>query len=1771
MWRLWGRSAAAGAGAAGARGDGDGADADRFTLAHLLSLHGTLVRLRGAPPSAASDEVIVDTVKQLSELMVYGDKHEDAGFFELFCEKGLLRTLVELFREPSRGSEVRVQIIQSLSVLLINISAPSSLFYLLSNNHVNDLIASRVDGADEELLAYYVSFLKTLSLSINPGTVHFFLQSAVAVRRSGGGGGGGGGAPSSAPDSPLRPGTPDARPSAAAVAGAVKGGDAAPARSAAPPAASLPLYTEALRYVHHSDSMVRTTVRTLTLNVYAVRDAGVRGYLNAPGPHYAYHGQLAQHVRAAVLRMSGLVAALGGGVGGPGGQPPPPPQQQQQQQQPSSQHAGHAGHAGMAALTTHDWVALCGARPCAPDRGGAHAGEGDVPAAVAGGAAGSRHRSCCTCPACGCKERGGDEAARRNPDGCPPPRTPPLPRVRFPAYPITTGDIGAHGTSISTFVNGSYYQPEEPSRGGGGGGGGSSSGGTRSAGSAQSLSSMASLGGGGNASSPWGASAGGGSAGSDPATPAGGAGGGDNARRRELQDSLEEQLSELVTTLLYCQDILAVGQRELDDATAAAASGGGGGGGGRPAAATAAESFLPVSNRLCDALLDAVVRPLLLHSLAAAAYPHRIPPGGEFIPSEQPGAGSHHDHGRGGGPPLAAASGAGSGSGGGVDERPAFFGGAAHWYRAGQPPAAVSAGGAAAAIKWTVPFPALVPAAAAAAAASGPGGGSDPEAANNPFLQQQQFPAPAAAGGATARLTSAQPPPPAAAPPAASPPLGGVVNPGLPAAATSPIIIDPCLALCVLLHMSKTLTYSRFTSAVQAAVLCDRLSVPSPLLGELPMSAYWQLLGLQQQEAMEGGGGVEAAAAAAAAAARAMAVSTYPALAVAPVHPAFLQMARRQQKQAAKRRRGGGGAARSGALLGAAATAGTRFQSGKRGLGVLAGLRSHAASASAAKPADSGGDRVVAVDTTLAEVYGELEALAVAASDDARAPTTAAGAAAPATAPTAVSDAGHGCASEDDEPDAGHDDDDADADDDTPELSPPFTYSGQPSAFGLREVLLGLVQSPDSRLAAASAGFLLAFSRLEHISRPLLAAAGLVTSPPQLSPPLGNAGCPTPQVGASRDHGEGAPSGSVARDDGSASCGTAAVCGPSCSEQRRAWEVVGALTVSLCRMPAAPRQHARFLCALLLRLLALPPSSCGGCSLLDEFAAACGACVAALARAMAARLHAARASSTANEYLPLLHVLELVCEGRLKAACPAMPDAVSIACDRRGVTMAAIDRDFCGECDTALAPPLPEAAAAAAGGAMAAEQVALLNHARKLLRQTAQAAVLHPSATALSGGGGGGGGAGEPGAGDDCASSPASVVLDDVAVLLTPSRLGGGASLGSIAQLASSVCLGGATGASAEPSFQSIAETLVALRGILAAAHVAAAQPSTATAPWRTACDTVHSLLTLCRLPRSAPPRVAAGPLAVLTSHIPLRLAHQQHASDDGSVPPAAAGAGEALAPPLWDPRGKSLCLDPPLRVIAPPTDSIRPGGSFEMALVTWCSSTAYPLVLGLSHPPIGPAVGDGGGAPAAAAGGSGADGPAAAADSDALDASASAELAPLTAALLAAAAAAPPGSTAGGAAAAGGPPPAKATTAAAPSRVAVVLGKCYLVLAQLPSAPAAARGAEPAGAPPAPKAHAASVVPLHFAFASVPRAAPHVVDVRFLTRTPVALSKQVAVTTAAETMALEVGGVTLVFESAELAAALAAHVEAVRTHVLGAKAAAVAALCGSSGSGRPA
>lgn len=77
------------------------------------------------------------------------------------------------YLQPSKHTAkvLKVQILQSLSIFFQNLSNNALVFYLLSNDHINELITHRFDFHDEELMAYYISFLKVETPTPTPTRV----------------------------------------------------------------------------------------------------------------------------------------------------------------------------------------------------------------------------------------------------------------------------------------------------------------------------------------------------------------------------------------------------------------------------------------------------------------------------------------------------------------------------------------------------------------------------------------------------------------------------------------------------------------------------------------------------------------------------------------------------------------------------------------------------------------------------------------------------------------------------------------------------------------------------------------------------------------------------------------------------------------------------------------------------------------------------------------------------------------------------------------------------------------------------------------------------------------------------------------------------------------------------------------------------------------------------------------------------------------------------------------------------------------------------------------------------------------------------------------------------------------------------------------------------------------------------------------------------------------------------------------------------------------
>uniref|UniRef100_A0A674MT08 C-type lectin domain containing 16A n=1 Tax=Takifugu rubripes TaxID=31033 RepID=A0A674MT08_TAKRU len=169
---------------------GQGRTKNIHSLDHLKYMYHVLTK--NTTVTDHNRNLLVETIRSITEILIWGDQN-DSSVFDFFLEKNMF----------------------TLNILFENISHETSLCNIV-------LIYNRFDFSDEEIMAYYISFLKTLSLKLNNHTVHFFYNEHTN---------------------------------------------------------DFALYTEAIKFFNHPESMVRIAVRTITLNVYKVDNQHMLHYI----------------------------------------------------------------------------------------------------------------------------------------------------------------------------------------------------------------------------------------------------------------------------------------------------------------------------------------------------------------------------------------------------------------------------------------------------------------------------------------------------------------------------------------------------------------------------------------------------------------------------------------------------------------------------------------------------------------------------------------------------------------------------------------------------------------------------------------------------------------------------------------------------------------------------------------------------------------------------------------------------------------------------------------------------------------------------------------------------------------------------------------------------------------------------------------------------------------------------------------------------------------------------------------------------------------------------------------------------------------------------------------------------------------------------------------------------------------------------------------------------------------------------------------------------
>ncbi|CAN4084847.1 unnamed protein product [Withania somnifera] len=197
-------------------------------------------------------DFVIEALRSIAELITYGDQH-DVAYFEFFMEKQVMGEFVRILR-ISRTVIVSLQLLQTMSIVIQNLKNEHSIYYMFSNEHINHLITYSFDFRNEELLSYYISFLRAISGKLNKNTISLLVKTHNEE------------------------------------------------------VVSFPLYVEAIHFAFHEESMIRTAVRALTLNVYHVGDEAVNKFVTSD-PHADYFSNLVKFFRKQCINLDKLVNA----------------------------------------------------------------------------------------------------------------------------------------------------------------------------------------------------------------------------------------------------------------------------------------------------------------------------------------------------------------------------------------------------------------------------------------------------------------------------------------------------------------------------------------------------------------------------------------------------------------------------------------------------------------------------------------------------------------------------------------------------------------------------------------------------------------------------------------------------------------------------------------------------------------------------------------------------------------------------------------------------------------------------------------------------------------------------------------------------------------------------------------------------------------------------------------------------------------------------------------------------------------------------------------------------------------------------------------------------------------------------------------------------------------------------------------------------------------------------------------------------------------------
>ena len=148
---------------------------DTVNSNNLAKIYDELIYIQNSGKFAKSVDIICTLIEIIGSYLVTAEKQktsEDLVVFDTFYNLGFMSEFLKLSNHDIY--KINLQLIKTLSFLLINIKNKTTLYFLCSNNLLNKIISKDYSKYDDEFLSYYVNFLKSLSLLLDDTFIQLF-------------------------------------------------------------------------------------------------------------------------------------------------------------------------------------------------------------------------------------------------------------------------------------------------------------------------------------------------------------------------------------------------------------------------------------------------------------------------------------------------------------------------------------------------------------------------------------------------------------------------------------------------------------------------------------------------------------------------------------------------------------------------------------------------------------------------------------------------------------------------------------------------------------------------------------------------------------------------------------------------------------------------------------------------------------------------------------------------------------------------------------------------------------------------------------------------------------------------------------------------------------------------------------------------------------------------------------------------------------------------------------------------------------------------------------------------------------------------------------------------------------------------------------------------------------------------------------------------------------------------------------------------------------